>query len=464
MAMAAYYNEIDPYAAQWLRNLITAGHIAPGDVDERSIEDVRPDDLRGYTQCHFFAGIGVWSSALRLAGWPDDRPVWTGSCPCQPFSAAGKGLGFADERHLWPAWHHLISERRPPVIFGEQVASKDVDPWIDLVFDDLEAVEYACAANPFPSAGVGAPHIRDRTFFVAHAYHARSQGRKRVREHAAECIARTRGVARELADASEERQQQHAQCDGESGAGREEGQRRDDAGRRRVVAREPESAGPTNGFWRAADWLLCRDGKWRPVESQPQPLVDGSAESLGLVRADIITALTEEINAAAMETKVIGAEAMRDVWDHLGTQAKRCWPSRGLPGLHEAPFLLAFVRQLASQGWLLAQGISLSRPEASGESLRGLRDDEALAGASHRRELDEQRSGERPDVVRVLSCILARHAQEAWGEAYKTYAAIGFPLSTGEPARVGRLRAYGNAINREAAAAFIAAADEAMTA
>ena len=87
--MPAYYNENNRFAAQWLRNLIAAGDIAPGDVDERSITEVRPDDLRGYTQCHFFAGIGGWSAALRLAGWPDDRPVWTGSCPCQPFSAAG---------------------------------------------------------------------------------------------------------------------------------------------------------------------------------------------------------------------------------------------------------------------------------------------------------------------------------------------------------------------------------------
>ncbi len=77
MSAAAYYNEIDPFAAQWLRNLIAAGHIAPGEVDERSIEDVTPDDLRGFTQCHFFSGIGVWSHSLRLAGWPDDRPVWT---------------------------------------------------------------------------------------------------------------------------------------------------------------------------------------------------------------------------------------------------------------------------------------------------------------------------------------------------------------------------------------------------
>lgn len=107
--MTAYYNENDPYAAAWLRNLIAADLIAPGDVDERSIVDVRADDLAGYRQCHFFAGIGVWSYAPRLAGWPDDREVWTGSCPCQPFSTAGKRAGFADERHLWPAWYRLIA-------------------------------------------------------------------------------------------------------------------------------------------------------------------------------------------------------------------------------------------------------------------------------------------------------------------------------------------------------------------
>src|SRR5690348_1104404 len=122
--MTAYYNEIDPQAAQWLRNLITAGLIAAGDVDCRSIAEVRPDDLRGYAQCHFFAGIGVWSHALRGAGWGDARPVWTGSCPCQPFSVAGDQEGFSDERHLWPVWFELIRECRPVAVFGEQVASK----------------------------------------------------------------------------------------------------------------------------------------------------------------------------------------------------------------------------------------------------------------------------------------------------------------------------------------------------
>jgi DNA (cytosine-5)-methyltransferase 1 len=139
----AYYNEIDPFAGAWLRNLAAAGLIAPGDVDERSIADVRPSDLAGYTQCHFFAGIGAWSHALRSAGWADSRAVWTGSCPCQPFSAAGKGGGFDDERHLWPAFFHLIEQCGPRVVFGEQVASKDGLAWLDLVQADLEGAGYA---------------------------------------------------------------------------------------------------------------------------------------------------------------------------------------------------------------------------------------------------------------------------------------------------------------------------------
>ena len=170
--VTAYYNELDPFCAAWLRNLIAAGHIAPGDVDERSIVDVRPDDLAGYTQAHFFAGIGGWSYALRLAGWPDDRPIWTGSCPCQPFSSAGKGDGAADSRHLWPAWARLIRECRPGTVFGEQVSGRDGLAWLDLVHADLEARDYAVGAVTLPAASVGAPHGRHRIYFVADAEHA----------------------------------------------------------------------------------------------------------------------------------------------------------------------------------------------------------------------------------------------------------------------------------------------------
>lgn len=167
--MTAYYNEIDPFAAQWLRNLIDAGHIAPGVVDTRSIEEVTPNDLNGFKQCHFFAGIGIWSYALRRAGWADDRHVWTGSCPCQPFSQSGKRAGVTDERHLWPHFHYLIEQCRPEIIFGEQVASKDGLAWFDIVQADLEGAGYAATAFDLCAAGVGAPHIRQRLYWVGDA-------------------------------------------------------------------------------------------------------------------------------------------------------------------------------------------------------------------------------------------------------------------------------------------------------
>ncbi|HDX9100625.1 TPA: DNA cytosine methyltransferase [Klebsiella oxytoca] len=267
MRSAAYYNEIDPFAAQWLRNLIAAGHIVPGEVDERSIEDVRPDDLRGFTQCHFFAGIGVWSHSLRLAGWPDDRPVWTGSCPCQPFSPAGKGDGFADERHLWPQFFHLISERRPQHVFGEQVAAGNANVWFDLVQADLEGMGYAFGLVPFTSAGIGAPHIRERAYWVANAYSVISDRRGDVRAP---------GFHDGMANTDNE---QHSIAI--SGCGHEHistGREQDPAAS--AGLRGDYRPLEVNGFWRDADWLLCRDGKWRPVEPGTFPLVNGASSRL----------------------------------------------------------------------------------------------------------------------------------------------------------------------------------------
>jgi DNA (cytosine-5)-methyltransferase 1 len=177
--MSAYYNENDQTAAAWLRELIRADQVAPGDVDERSIELVRPADLAGYRQCHFFAGIGGWSYALRLAGWPDERAVWTGSCPCQPWSVAGAGAGPDDSRDLWPAWFRLWRECRPGVVFGEQVESPASRAWFDRVSDDVEGIDYAIGPVDLPAACIGAPQGRQRLWFVADADHARWEGRER---------------------------------------------------------------------------------------------------------------------------------------------------------------------------------------------------------------------------------------------------------------------------------------------
>lgn len=284
--MAAYYNEIDQYAAQWLRNLIAAGHIAPGDVDERSIEDVFPSDLSGYSQCHFFAGIGGWSYALRLAGWPDNRPVWSGSCPCQPFSAAGKRAAFADERHLWPAWHHLVSQCKPAVVFGEQVASPDGYAWLDLVQTDLEGTGYAFGPVVLPAAGVGAPHGRHRIFFVADA---NPTGLREQR--VAQLLDGKRPAQRNDID----------RCDTDGWMANAAGKGRGSewphinaANGNKSVRAGPEkfgrrcatdAAGPLDGYWRDADWIGCRDGKWRPVEPGTFPLANGFSSRVDKLRA-----------------------------------------------------------------------------------------------------------------------------------------------------------------------------------
>ena len=284
--MTAYYNEHDPYAAQWLRNLIAAGHIAPGEVDERSIEDVLPEELTGYTQCHFFAGIGVWSLALRRAGWPDDRSVWTGSCPCQPFSAAGQRGAFDDERHLWPAWHHLITQRKPALVFGEQVAAADGYAWLDLVQTDMEAAGYAFGPAVLPAAGVGAPHGRHRIFFVADAMQSRWAKRRASPRRGQ--TAGSGGAVR-VADADMPEQDsgrapsgEQPLCDERSGCAGTVEHPESEQARVSRLARERRATG---GHWADADWLPCQGGKWRPIEPGTFPLAHGVACRMDKLRA-----------------------------------------------------------------------------------------------------------------------------------------------------------------------------------
>lgn len=363
--MRAYYNEHDANAAAWLRELIKAKQITDGEVDERSIEDVLPADVRRFDRCHFFAGIGVWDHALNLAGWPDDRRVWTGSCPCQPFSAAGKGEGFADERHLWPAWFHLQRECRPDTIFGEQVASKDGLTWFDLVSSDLEGIGYRIGAADIPVAGVGAPHIRQRLFFVADADGGDSgtEWQQRGGQHGQQPQNRRPNDAlgkdtsrigrRGWSDGDQAGSERALQIEGlgsrgelenstgdgwrkgwpepngierrpdaalggsvieleyaelrrrEQRATRERSVQKSDAGRptdgldnpngqRRQEQRhgfadgqeQPrvELPGLTNGFWHDAEWIYCRDGKYRPTKPGIFPLADGTTGRVALLR------------------------------------------------------------------------------------------------------------------------------------------------------------------------------------
>lgn len=151
--MHTFYNEIDRRS---------------GYIDDRSIEDITPNDLHGYDHLHFFAGIGGWDLACQLAGYRLPG-TWTGSCPCQPFSTAGRRAGTDDSRHLWPAWFRLIRECRPQRVFGEQVASAIDYGWLDCLSTDLEAEDYAVGAVVLGAHSSGAPHQRQRLFWVGNA-------------------------------------------------------------------------------------------------------------------------------------------------------------------------------------------------------------------------------------------------------------------------------------------------------
>ena len=347
--MSAYYNEIEPYAAQWLRNLIKEGLIADGEVDTRSIVDVAPDDIRGFTQCHFFAGIGGWSYALRLAGWPDDRPVWTGSCPCQPFSVAGKGAGTDDPRHLWPHFHRLISAVRPPVVMGEQVAGAAGYGWLDGVRADLEREGYASRGADLPALAVNAPHIRQRLYWVAQSMaHANVPQRERsgvssgvypqhnqpdsgsAHSHMADTDQGGRG--RRPRDGNGERYGQagerHEDHGVAAGGGedrldvadadfRQSSKGRGDAcevcGVQIAECKSKDcpallggSGGEHGSFWSDAIWLTGSDGKSRRVEPSIPLLAHGVSNRVGRLRAygnAIVPPLAAEVIKAFMETE-----------------------------------------------------------------------------------------------------------------------------------------------------------------
>jgi DNA (cytosine-5)-methyltransferase 1 len=289
-----YYNDNDSFSVKWLKALIAEGLIPKGDVDGRSITEIKPSELDGYTQCHFFTGIGGWPYALRLSGWPEDRPVFTGSCPCQPFSVAGQGKGIEDERHLWPAFRWLIAQKRPATIFGEQVASSDGREWLSGVRLDLETMGYEVGAADMCAAGVGAPHIRQRLFWVADSKHAqrrpsntagnqhnrKNTGREKKAGRPTACGTIDHGMAHSKQQGLEGRLRGrqgkeweningHAgRCGTTNGLGITNSARPQQGSKTAKGTRHRDSSKPAD-FWSNSIPIPCADGKWRRVPTQP---------------------------------------------------------------------------------------------------------------------------------------------------------------------------------------------------
>ena len=278
-----YYNDNDKFIVKWLKELIKAELIPPGHVDGRSIHEVTPDDIKGYTQKHFFAGIAGWPRALELAGWDTTWPVWTASLPCQPLSVAGQKRGEKDERHLWPAFFKLVRECRPTVILGEQVTSKDGREWLSGIQTDMETLGYRCAAADLPAASVGAPHKRNRLFWVAHCQQSRLE---RHTGNAAEgnkpgwngtqpnrSITKSSSTNR-LADSDDDNRRTRI-------SGTQTGIRTEGSRRRRSAS---------GGFWHNSVAIPCADGKWRRVPSETM----ANPERIGLQKPGQVEGCSSE--------------------------------------------------------------------------------------------------------------------------------------------------------------------------
>ena len=304
--MGAYYNEFDPKAAAWLRQLIKNGMIADGEVDERSIIEVQPNDIRGFTQHHFFAGIGGWSYALRLAGWSDTRPVCTASLPCQPFSVAGAQKGIDDERHLLPHFIELVKQCNFQTIFGEQVPGAIKHGWLDDLCTEMEREKYRVGQIVLTAAGEGAPHIRQRLYWVADSINKGSQGRlsgwQDTEREAVSGYVGCSGTVDWVVYPNGSRPQQGRESTEATGhwstvestssinwvanttvsqlsAGAEIGSILPRMPENREVFNNPDRRGEV--CWSDPDWLYCRDEKYRPIKSSIEPLANGLPRGVG---------------------------------------------------------------------------------------------------------------------------------------------------------------------------------------
>jgi DNA (cytosine-5)-methyltransferase 1 len=267
MKYYTYYNEWDKPTAAWLRELIKMGLIMDGEVDERNIIEVQASELAGFTRKHFFAGIGGWEFALQLAGWPEDRPVTTASLPCQPFSAAGKGKGKDDKRHLLPHFIELVKQCNWRTIIGEQVPGAIKHGWLDDLQAHLGMEGYAVGSAVLTAAGQGAPNIRQRLYWVANSDN--------------EGLQRRGGFEQKPVQEGWAGKERH-DCEGGAidGVGNTQHNGHDantlrrslGAGKTEGGMQQPER--PSSDYT-DCDWVYCRDGKYRPIKPSIKPLAHG---------------------------------------------------------------------------------------------------------------------------------------------------------------------------------------------
>jgi len=422
-----YYNDFEPFAAKWLTELMTDGLIPEGHVDDKSILEIQPDQL-DYDQCHFFAGIGGWPRALQLAGWDADEPVWTASLPCQPFSCAGQQGGEQDERHLWPVFFSLVKECRPPIIFGEQVASKDGREWLAGIQTDLETLGYSTAAADLPAASVGAPHKRNRLFWcaVGNTSNERLQGRKRCDAVQGKDSERRTGIHGAITESSSPTGRV-ADSDGSRPEDKHEINLRGEFSKRHGAM----------GFWSNSILIPCADGKYRRVPGRrSNPVrkmrrnIQGNGHAMPEMQEDNGRCGVERVeNPSGTGTGDNGGEIGGQGWESLDT---------GKEGIRQA------------HGQISADGF-----DADGSEGKRVADTKLYGHPA-----TEEGRCFREESQKGRVCEFTRTRCEDSTKHHLEIEPALFPLSDGLPNRVGLLRGAGNSIVPQVAAEFVKAVME----
>jgi DNA (cytosine-5)-methyltransferase 1 len=449
--MKIYYNEIEPFAVEYLKILMTYGELPYGFIDDRHIQLINPVELLEYDQCHFFAGMGGWAYALSLTEYKEVKSLWTGSCPCQPFSTAGKQKGKSDDRHLWPHWFKLIKECRPQLVFGEQVASAIKFGWLDTVYDDLERENYTVRATVLPASSIGKPHRRERLWFVGNTEHpgfstskvTGSEGQAIPDHKEGQDITSEpagAGSASYVADTFDEGLQGYGKPIKLTHEERREGEERHSS---------------------EISFLLCPDGKYRLVEYNFYLLVDGLSVRLADVYSRINWEAKKEVEKYASANKIPTTEVLRMVQQNYDSE-KVQWETTGCGSIYPSEILQSFVFSLSPAQYSSSIKSSLTKTggEDSAGVLRSVSIHQIFSSTSCGYESYEQLYGEPSNSLHALSLFLACCAEAIEFARRNSYGKNISLLQKGQPGGVGMLKCLGNAIVPQVAAEFIKASFE----
>lgn len=394
--------------------------------------------------------------------------IITGGFPCQDISVVGRGEGLAGERSgLYRHLMDAIRTVRPRYAILENVAAL-LNRGLGVILGELSEIGYDAEWHCIPASAVGAPHQRDRIWIIAHANNesrGTEQGRKRKvcaeeldrggengmepratmansegerrrekREHSERPAQWTTSSSKALADPTSQRRQelekprtnnQEATGRGQIHCGRG-GQVVADADSQRLSdgrqTREPPRT--TEAIWRMAfaEPQRC-GGAWWAVEPDVGRVVARLSNRLdgGRLNGQTSSGGTEEI-----------LQALRSP---AATQ-KIQWPTGGLGSIQETQALLVELCEYEGKTKALAN-VSLESQETQKTTMRGVWFDGEVACTSCRRSARKQRKREYPDVVRLLSQLLACDCGATWLDP------------TGTPSkssRVDRLKGLGNAV------------------